>query len=113
MGINGIGMFLGDSEDLAEAVVRHIDHVAQLTGPEHVGISLDYVFDEEELVQALKDKPAMFPALSSGSIDAVPMAGPESYLPIVEGLARLGYTEADLRKILGGNWRRVAEQVWR
>jgi microsomal dipeptidase-like Zn-dependent dipeptidase len=28
-------------------------------------------------------------------------------------LVEKGYTRADLEKILGGNWRRVAAAVWR
>ena len=112
VGINGIGVFLGDNDNSPEAVVRHIDHVVQLTGPDHAGVSLDYVFDQDELTQALKDNPGMVPAMSSVA-DGLRMAAPECFLPITEGLLRLGYRDADVEKILGGNWRRVAEQVWR
>jgi len=32
---------------------------------------------------------------------------------ITEALLRLGYSEDDVKGILGGNWMRVVEQVWR
>ena len=111
VGINGIGIFLGDNDDSPEAIVRHVDHVVQLVGPDHVGISLDYVFDQEELQQALKEKPEMFPDMPPG--EGLRLAGPEVYPAVTDGLLRLGYGESDVKKILGGNWRRVAEQVWR
>lgn len=111
VGINGIGIFLGDNDDSPETIVRHVDHVVQLAGPDHAGISLDYVFDQEELQQALKDKPEMFPDMPPG--EGLRLAGPEVYPAVTDGLLRLGYSESDVKKIIGGNWRRVAEQVWR
>ena len=113
IGINGIGIFLGDNDNSPDAIVRHIDHVVQLVGPDHVGVSLDYVFDQEELLQALKDKPGIFPGMSSSANQDLRMAAPECFLPVTEGLLRRGYREADVRKVLGGNWMRVAKQVWR
>jgi microsomal dipeptidase-like Zn-dependent dipeptidase len=41
------------------------------------------------------------------------MVAPEAYPQIVQGLIDLGYSDDDLGKILGGNWLRVASQVWR
>ncbi|MGO4843974.1 membrane dipeptidase, partial [Rhizobiaceae sp. 2RAB30] len=45
VGINSIGAFLTDDNTSGvSAIVRHIDHIAQLVGPEHVGLGLDTVF---------------------------------------------------------------------
>lgn len=30
-----------------------------------------------------------------------------------EGLLKQGYKETDVRNILGGNWLRIAKQVWK
>src|SRR6056297_860816 len=50
IGINGIGNFLNSRKDTStDSLVAHVDHAASLVGSEHVGISLDYVFDMEEL----------------------------------------------------------------
>jgi len=113
VGINGIGIFLGENDNRPETIVRHIDHVAQLVGPDHVGISLDYVFDQEALQRAIKEKPEIFPNMPALGEEGLRLAGPEVYPAVADGLLRRGYGVADVKKILGGNWRRVAEQVWR
>ncbi|MGH8444043.1 MAG: dipeptidase, partial [Solimonas sp.] len=41
--INGIGIFLGHNDNSTETYVRHVRYVADLVGPRHVGIGLDYV----------------------------------------------------------------------
>ena len=39
--INGVGVFLGDNEASPETVLRHIVYVAELVGPEYMGIGTD------------------------------------------------------------------------
>jgi microsomal dipeptidase-like Zn-dependent dipeptidase len=41
------------------------------------------------------------------------MVEPESFEEIAEGLARDNMSDPQIRGILGGNWLRIAEQVWR
>ena len=112
IGINGIGDFLGENDDRTETFVRHIDYVVQLVGPQHVGISLDYVFDQAELDQFLKDNPDTFPPeLGYGS--GIKMVRPEQIPEIAESMLQLGYSETDMRLILGENHLRIAKQVWK
>ncbi len=74
-----------------EKIIDHIDHVAKLAGPDHVGLGSD--FDGADMPDGLEDC---------------------SKLPkITEALLRKGYSENDIRKILGGNTLRVMEQVER
>src|SRR5207244_1237923 len=35
VGLNGIGIFLGDNDISTETFVRHLDYVVQLIGPQH------------------------------------------------------------------------------
>jgi membrane dipeptidase len=112
VGINGIGVFLGDNDDRPETLVRHIDYVAQLVGPDYVGIGLDYVFDKDELLEYLHTMRSTFPDDPSYRREPK-MVEPEALLEIVAGLCGLGYSDDDIKKILGGNWRRVAERVWK
>ena len=49
VGLNGIGIFLGNNEATARGYVEHLDYAVQLIGPDHVGMGLDYVFDMQEL----------------------------------------------------------------
>ena len=71
-----------------EKIIEHIDHVVKLVGPDHVGLGSD--FDGADMPDGLEDC---------------------SKLPkITEALLRKGYSEQDIRKILGGNILRVMEQ---
>jgi membrane dipeptidase len=74
-----------------EKIIEHIDHVVKLVGPDHVGLGSD--FDGADMPEGMEDC---------------------SKLPkITEALLRKGYSEDDIRKILGGNTLRVMEQAER
>jgi membrane dipeptidase len=74
-----------------EEIVEHIDHVVKLVGPDHVGLGSD--FDGATMPEGMEDC---------------------SKLPkITEALVRRGYTDADIRKILGENTLRVMEAAER
>jgi membrane dipeptidase len=111
VGINGIGLFLGKNDTRSETVVTHIDYVAQLVGADHVGLGLDYVFDSAELDEYLKANPHLFPA-ADGYGETMGMVKPEQLPEIVGGLFARGYSSADVRKIIGGNFKRVARETW-
>ena len=71
-----------------ERVIDHIDHAVKLVGADHVGLGSD--FDGADMPEGLEDC---------------------SKLPkITEALLRKGYSESDIRKILGENTLRVMEQ---
>lgn len=111
VGVNGIGDFLGDGTDYVELLIRHIDHMVQRVGPAHVGLSLDYAYDVQEVLDYLHTMPETLGGVVDGS-DGVRMAPPEVLPGLVAGLLERGYSEDDLAAILGGNWLRVAGQVW-
>ena len=69
----------------------HFDHVVKLAGIDHVGIGSDYDGVGDSLPAGLKDV--------------------ASYPNLVAGLLRRGYSEADVRKILGENVLRVWSAV--
>jgi len=70
--------------------VAHIDHVVKIAGVDHVGIGSDW--DGINTVPAGLEDVSRMPALTAA-------------------LLRRGYTEADVRKILGGNLLRVLREV--
>ncbi len=74
-----------------ETVLKHIDHVVQLVGIDHVGIGSDFDGVGDSLPDGLKDV-SMYPNL-------------------IEGLLKRGYSEADIVKIMSGNLLRVWRQV--
>ncbi len=74
-----------------DQVLDHFDHVVKLTSVDHVGIGSDYDGVGDSLPIGLKDV--------------------SSYPTLVEGLLGRGYSEADIKKILGGNLLRVWREV--
>jgi membrane dipeptidase len=112
VGINGIGLFLGQNDARTETVVRHIDYVATLVGARHVGLGLDYTFDRAELDEYLAKNPHIFPP-SEGYSAQINFVEPEQLPELADQLQHLGYSEEDLHGILGGNHLRVAERVWK
>lgn len=112
VGINGIGIFLGDDDNRTETVVRHIDYVADRVGAAHVGIGLDFVFR-----RGLDEYPPGFEASlwwppQHSYVGRSNFVEPERMPAIAEGLVQLGYAESAIRGVLGENFLRVAEATW-
>lgn len=111
VGITGVGIFLGPNDASVDALVRHIDYAVELVGPEHVGVSTDYPFDHDDFNAMLRQSPELFPDSYTrwGPIDFLP---PEGLLTVEDALVARGYPDDAVTAILGGNFRRVAAQVW-
>jgi membrane dipeptidase len=113
IGINGVGIFLGENDASTDALVRAIDYVVQLVGADHVGLGLDYVFDREELrsfVAAKATFPDGFSYRDSGELAFV---SPAQISDVRTRLGQLGYESPSVDAILGRNFLRVAGHVWR
>ena len=74
------------------ALIAHIDHVVKLVGPDHVGLGSD--FDGVTSLPVGMEHQGKLPALT-------------------EALVAKGYSEDDIKKILGGNLLRVMAEVER
>ena len=111
VGINGVGLFLGDGPPTANAVVRNIDYVAQLIGAEHVALGLDYMFKGSGIEEPGRKSRELWPR-EWGYGAGMGFLGPEAIPEITEGLARLGYPAAAVDGILGENLMRVAQAIW-
>ena len=83
-----------DAPVTLDAVVRHVEHICQLTGSaHHCGIGSD--FDGGFGVESTPEE-----------LDNVGDLG-----KIGDALTRAGYSDADVAGILGGNWLRLLEQA--
>ncbi len=112
VGLNGIGIFLGDNDITTDTFVRHVDYVVELLGPDHVALGIDYAVDQKEIDEYLAKMRATFPA-GLGYEAGVRIIPPEQVPEIVERLLQIGYTEDNLRGLLGANLLRVAKAVWK
>ena len=112
VGINGVGLFLGDGPPTAAAIVRNIDYVVQLVGARHAGLGLDYMYRSSELNEPGRGSKEIWPpewGYGRGSGFAPPEVIPE----IIAGLEDLGYAPEAVEGVLGENLVRVAQAVWR
>ena len=90
--VNFYPLYVGEGRVTTDDVLDHIEHMARVAGVDHVGLGSD--FDG-------------VPTLPDGLEDV-------TRLPhVTYGLLKRGFSEADVRKILGGNVLRVMEAAER
>ena len=113
-----------DSKPRGEDLLRHVEHVANVAGEDHVGIGTDngvlpLLLDEEArrrnrewALQRMKagiaspgEGPGVFPMVEAyNSVDR--------YRRFVADLARRGWSARGLEKLMGGNFLRVYREAW-
>lgn len=121
VGINGISLFLGESLPGPAAVARHAAYVAELAGPQHVGLSMDYcpdleagegASDGDALMKMFAASPYYWPQ-SNGYEGTISGLDVRCLPEVTEELTAVGFSQQEIIGILGGNFRRVAERVWK
>ena len=100
-------------------VIRHIDHIVDLVGIDHVGIGLDFDHWEkiDNIHRAMCPAPGTIEGFYTGIPDKDHMLDDPNRLEecgvITEYLLRHGYSDEDVKKILGGNLMRLMEDtIW-
>ncbi len=110
----------------ADDFIDHIDHVAQLLGStDYIGIGTDMslgTYPDHEYdpwgEPASKDVTSTYNKYVTPNIRS-PLRMVDGFsnyaeaLNFIEKLEKRGYSDADIRKILGGNYLRVFSQVWK
>tara|TARA_Y100001934_G_scaffold222184_1_gene265165 strand:+ start:2425 stop:3444 length:1020 start_codon:yes stop_codon:yes gene_type:complete len=109
VGVNGVGLFLGNNDSSTENQIRHVDYLVQMIGADHVGFGNDHVYAPEETSPGAWNPPA------PGDVpwSEISYTQPEQMPQFTEALLKKGYSDSDVCNILGGNWLRIAEQVWK
>ena len=100
-----------------------IDHLVDMVGVDHVAIGTDHTQDQpDEFWRYIgSQQGTKFPSTFT-QVDEKPKPWRDLYpdeletpaqLPVMsETLLNRGYSDEDVRKILGGNWLRLFEEVW-
>jgi membrane dipeptidase len=117
MGITGVRMFVKvDEPTTIEHMLDHYDHVRKLVGVQHLGLGSDMDLDgyddlsPEELRglrASYKDSYAFRDKIDIEGVDH-----PKRVFDLTEGLIRRKYTDAEIRGVLGDNFRRVLKEIW-
>lgn len=119
IGITAISGFLYDPERPRERpslkmLVRHIEYIANLVGIDYVGIALD--FEETNTPEHYEAARRANPELNTGWSweDKRPHnLSMVSEMPnVTRALVAAGFSDGDIKKVLGENYLRVFKQVW-
>ena len=98
-----------------EDYLNQIDYIGDLIGLDHVGIGLDFVFNRDSAYHEAVKK--MYPeVVTSFQWNTIYPKGLESItkLPgITQGLVHRGYSNRDIKGILGMNFLRLFQRVWK
>ena len=111
VGLNFYGGFVDPTQPTTGRLVDHLAHIADTIGIDHVGIGTDFL--EDWLLEVAKNTGASA-LIDPSMFDMwIPDCRRSEQLPAftAEMLAR-GFAEADIEKVLGGNFMRVFRQVW-
>jgi membrane dipeptidase len=106
IGMMTIPMFVDPESPTLDRVIDHVDHMAETAGIDHVGLGPDFLREYMDALYPQYDEFRRF-----GGVDlkgVVPGLARERDLPnLTERLAKRGWREPDIRKLLGENWLRV------
>ena len=124
VGAVGYPAFVSDDpHPTLDQFIDHIQYMVDLVGSDHVGLGIDY-FDGQvpvaepgymeryykELVDSGTWRPENYPPppyYYPKGIDT-----PRGFPNLTQRLLERGFSEADTKKIMGGNWVRVFRAVW-
>jgi membrane dipeptidase len=102
MGVTMVRIFVrAEGPATIEDVLDHIDHVANLTGVEHVGLGSDV---------DLSGRDVSAHSVRKLDLDGIDYA--KKIYDLTEGLVRRNYSSEDIELILGGNFKRALSEVW-
>ena len=118
MGITDIAFMVKGSEPVrVDDVIDHFDHVRDLVGIEHVGVGSDAGIESNDL-----GSPTVLKDLLANADPRYRVHGQHEIVMGLEGtnriyelsaaLIRRGYTDEQVRLVLGGNWARVLKEIW-
>lgn len=102
-----IPFFIDAAKPTADRVVDHIAHIAERVGIEHVGIGPDFIDDYYKQVYG----GWVLPPDLAGEFNDAEVSRPSDLPKITEAMVRRGFSEADIRKVLGENFMRVFDEV--
>jgi len=111
IGVNGIGLLLGDKNALIKKYVDHIDYIVKLVGIAHVGIGLDNFYFGEQFNEFMLNQPITNPSAYGKMVDSSMFTciKPIQLEDVVEELLVRQYSVNDIKAILGENFLRVIE----
>jgi membrane dipeptidase len=105
-----------------DQMIDHVAWYADTIGIDHVGIGIDYFLGQHGIVDDAAARRTYDEQVRTGRWgEGYPpppyhypagIETPDRLANLTAGLLARGFSEADARKVLGGNWLRVYRAVW-
>jgi len=105
IGAMASSLFVGSSK--LEGLLKHIDHLVEVGGIEHVGLGAD--FADYLLSHMTESQKASYPPQAFKPVDG--FAKDEDFPSVAEELVKRGYRERDIDLIMGENFLRVFKEL--
>ncbi|MDD5014712.1 MAG: membrane dipeptidase [Atribacterota bacterium] len=125
IGVNGYPAFVAKKEQPTIGdLIDHIDHYNKIIGIDHIGIGMDY-WPGQDGVLGKEEQRKMYKQLIDSGVwtkEAYPyainyypkdMEMPSKLPNLTKNLLARGYSEEDVKKILGLNFLRVFKETWK
>jgi membrane dipeptidase len=101
IGLTSVRHFVRATDPVTiEHMLDHFDHAVQVAGVEHVGIGSDMDLNGRDRGNG----PALYDIAGLNKVQRI--------YELTEGLIRRGYTDAQIRLILGENFQRALGEIW-
>lgn len=114
VGVVGLNRFLGEGRTDSERLADHVEYLIDLAGPRHVGIGLDYAFpvEIEGIEDIISSNPHFWPK-NEYPEGKTTYSSPGQTKELIEVLLRRGQPERTVRDVMGGNFMRLAREIWK
>ncbi|MGM9484465.1 dipeptidase [Roseateles sp. NT4] len=111
-------------QPMASDLINHLEHAIQVCGEDHVGLGTDggtTAIDDMAAYRAmLAAETELRRSMGIGAPGETPdvslflpdLCGPMQFIELAQLLALRGHSDARIAKILGGNFRRLMQEVW-
>ena len=124
VGVYFMPFLTADSHPKAADVIAHIEHVARVAGEDHIGLGTDNGVLPMTLDDAAKERLKIWQlarikagiASPGEAVGVYPMVAElnsvDRYRRVADMLAKRGWSQARLEKLMGGNFLRVYREAW-
>ncbi len=120
VGVTAIAPFLKKGNaSTVEDYVDAISYTVDLVGLDHVGVGTDFTQDQpEEFWRYIGSQqgtkfPSTFTDVTTPSNYPINFETPDKFPVLIDTMGRKGFSSKEIAKILGLNWIRVFQEVWK
>jgi membrane dipeptidase len=101
IGINFFPLFVDAEKATVDRLIDHIEHVASVAGIDHVGLGPDFIKEYADTIRS------EFERIDLGQVVEGTSGTPRDFPLVAEALAKRGFGDEDVQKVMGLNFARV------